>query len=240
MEDKQTATRPYLERLTTSDLIKMADSAGIDIPPGLDRIFIIEELLDFYSPDDEGSPPESEMMDTELAESVPLPRQYNITFIELMTRDPLWAFVFWEVKAQEKEQYEKAEGFDGYYLKVSAGPSPRGAEGIFTVPVGNEDTAWYLNFDPDASDGHRADNYRLNQKCYKVELCAGIHGEETILAVSNSVKLPGLPELPSEADKKELGGVLSNPLIRLSGYGDFSVLRKNERASRLKRSAPPG
>ena len=251
MEEKQAPTRPYLESLTTSDLIKLADNAGIDIPPALDRIFIIEELLEAYSLDEEELPQEPEMMDTILVESAPLPKQYNITFIEVMIRDPLWAFVFWEVKAQEKEQFDKIEDFDGYYLKVS--PIEQQLP-PFTVPVGNEDTAWYLNFNPDAfesyrPDGldyspdyhrsydHRNEGLKLEQKLYKVNLCASIGGEETVLAVSNTVKLPGLPEMPSPADKKESGGFLANPLIRLSGYGDFSVVRKNERAFRSKRSA---
>ena len=42
LECEQPVTRAYLESLTTSDLIKMADNSGIDIPSELDRIFIIE------------------------------------------------------------------------------------------------------------------------------------------------------------------------------------------------------
>ena len=238
MEEKQAPTRPYLESLTTSQLIKISDNEGIDIPSGLDRIFIIEELLDFYFPDEEELSTETDMMETELAETVPLPKQYNITFLEVMIRDPLWAFVFWEVKSLDKEQFEKAKGFNGYYLKVSPlvkrnKTSQQGADGVFTVPVGLEDTAWYLNFSP-----QDLDVYRQDVNCYKVELCVNIGGEETVLAASNPVKLPGLPEFPSEIEKKELCGALSNPLIRMSGYGDFPVLRKNERAFRLKRSTP--
>ena len=39
-------TRSYLETLSSWELVKLSDHYGIDIPPGLDRIFIIEELLE--------------------------------------------------------------------------------------------------------------------------------------------------------------------------------------------------
>jgi len=229
-------SRSHLESLTTPELIKLADSSGIDIPPGLDRIFIIEELLDFFTMDEEEIPNESDLQDIVLLESAPLPKQYNITFIEVMIRDPLWAFVFWEVKSQDKEQFEKLDTFDGYYLKVS--PIPFIPEGVFTVPLGNNDTTRYISFNPDISPGSNTGSNpkTLDQSRYKVELCAGIDGEETILAASDPVILPGLPEHPTESDKKLMEGALSNPLNRLSGYGDFSVIRKNERLFRIKRS----
>ena len=38
-------TIPYLESLSTGELIDLAVKNGLDIPPGLERVFIIEELL---------------------------------------------------------------------------------------------------------------------------------------------------------------------------------------------------
>ena len=38
-------TRVFLDSLSTDELVKLADSHGIDIPPDLERIFVIEELL---------------------------------------------------------------------------------------------------------------------------------------------------------------------------------------------------
>ena len=232
-------TRSYLETLTTGDLIRMADSMGVDIPLDLDRIFIIEELLelDAADSDDSGDPALVDMKDTVFVESAPLPKQYNITFIEMMIRDPLWAFVFWEIKAQEKEQFEKAPDFDGYYLKVvpsnkSAKPSP--PEGVFTIPVKPEDTAWYLGLSEDGSSFPE----RGRQSQFTVELCVSIDEEETVLAVSNPVTLPELPEVSAGAEKN--GGASENPLIRLSGYGDFHILRRNERLLRAKRGAGSG
>ena len=241
--------RTHLESLTTSDLIRMADNLGIDIPPDLDRIFIIEELLELISTDEipeESSgmsdasefpsdlPAAPDMSDSGLVESVPLPKQYNFTFIEVMIRDPLWAFVFWEIKASEKEQFEETPGFDGYYLKVSplksqADDSQSGMEGVFTVPVKPDDTARYLGLTPAATGG----SFQTDDRWYKVEFCVSLKGNESVLAVSNPVRLPGLTEFPAGAEKPNCK-LSNNQLISSSGYEDFRIIRRNERLHRIK------
>jgi len=228
-------TRTYLESLATGDLLAVADKLGIDLPNNSDRIFIIEELLDFSSREEDGSSGnnEPEITDLIVTESAPLPKQYNITFIEVMIRDPLWAFVFWEIKASEKEQFEKDDNFDGYYLKVSRlddNRSGSGNRGLFMVPVRPDDTAWYLSL----SSAFEANSSWADQSQFKVEFCAGVGGIETVLAVSNPVRLPYLPELPS-AGKHEVSMACGNELVRLSGYVDFHVLRRNERPLRVKK-----
>ncbi|MCL2130696.1 MAG: DUF4912 domain-containing protein, partial [Treponema sp.] len=146
-------TRAHLESLSTDELIKIADNYGVDIPFGLDRIFIIEELLEIIADDDDQgeNPQEKDLVDGGLIESVPLPKQYNITFIEVMVRDPLWIFVFWEVKSQDKEVFEKSPEFDGYCLKVFRAEKVKKeneADVIFRVPVKPSDSAWYIGFTP--------------------------------------------------------------------------------------------
>ena len=230
LESGQTITRANLESLTTSDLIRMADNFGIEIPPDLDRIFIIEELLEITSPDEykNDDSADSDLMDLVLVESAPLPKQYNISFIEVMIRDPLWAFVFWEINAQEKEQFENDPDFDGYFLKIS--PLQRNAKGVFTVPVKPEDNAWYLGLNAAAADGPAEQNQ------YKVELCAASGGEETVIVVSNPI---GLPELPSSLGQQETGSS-ANPLLLLSGCRDLHILRRNERLLRTKKDNTAG
>ena len=244
-------TRAYLESLTTNVLIRMADNWGIDIPPGLDRVFIIEELLDTASDydgtDDTGPGLQSIPDDRSLADSVPLPKHYNLTFIEVMIRDPLWAFVFWEVKSQDKEQFEKAADFGGYYLRVipsaSSPGTPKDAgrrdaetEKAFTIPVKPDDTAWYLGL----SFATEIGSFREEQGQFKVELCAYQKSCKTVLAVSNSFKLPGLYELSAGNGKKDRNGLSVNSLARLSGFGDFHIIRNNERPLRAKKGKNSG
>ena len=236
--EEMPVSRRYLESLTTDELIRVADNWGIDIPTGLDRIFIIEELLETVSEDNEDSgiePAEKDLVDSGLIESVPLPKQYNITFIEVMVRDPMWAFVFWEIKTQDKEQFEKSMDFDGYYLKVcpleaikNEGSGNDETDGVFKVHVSPTDSAWYIGFTPSGHEGISL----MSQRSYQVELCVLLKGIETVLAVSNQFKLPGLSELPSGAAKNES---TINPLGNLSGYKDFHILRSSERLFRIKK-----
>ncbi|MDR2402738.1 MAG: DUF4912 domain-containing protein [Spirochaetaceae bacterium] len=221
MDDPRLITRAYLESLTTKDLISLGDSWGIDLPPDLERIFIIEELMEFQAEADEDTA-ESEvpLRRAEHSELAPLPRQYNRTFIEVLIRDPLWAYIFWEIKSADKDLYEKAPDFEGYCLRIVPVPNsgnPEGGESPFTVSVGIDDIAWYLGFSP---GGGR----------YKVELCVVRNSGRPVLAVSAPFRLPKL------LDASGVSGLQKgdNPLISLSGMDEFRVLRNADRLSRIK------
>jgi hypothetical protein len=214
-------TRVFLDSLSTDELVKLADSHGIDIPPDLERIFIMEELLEIGSEDGRENEfgGEGTLKGTEdFPEPVPLPVRYNITYIEVMIRDPLWAFVFWEIKGHDREMFEKSPDFDGYCLKVRPMEGAVNEAESFTVSVGNDDTAWYLGFPP---AGGR----------YRVELRAIWAQEETVLAVSRPFMLPKLLSPPNQGDMEK---VYRNPLSVLSGAGDFHVIRSTDRLSRMK------
>jgi hypothetical protein len=223
--DDSRLKRSYLETLTTSDLVKLADRYAIDIPPDLDRVFIIEELLDLETELDFGREAESSLVETGIPEPVPLPKQYNITFIEIMIRDPLWVFVYWEIKTYDRALYENAYDFGGYQLKVSplgvlppSGVQDPETDASFVVAVENGDTAWYLGFPP---SGGR----------FKVELCV-IRGDETlVLAASRPFRLPKMLDPPNST----ASGIDENPLIRLSGLDELPVLRNTDRQSRVPR-----
>jgi hypothetical protein len=264
-------TRAGLESMSTAELVRVADSFGIDIPPGLDRVFVIEELLDlsslYESFNQEGgsletpgaeSPPgapgggasgEAEAPretgavppaffpaeDPEAAPaaggregvfgtedfpgSVPFPRQYNITFIEVMIRDPLWIFAFWEIKDHDREAFERAAGFEGYRLRIN----PLGENGAadilsgFALPVEPADTALYIGF-PSENTGRR----------FQAELCASLGGRTGVLSYSRVFTMPRLQE------RAGLPGQRFSDLALLSGAEDFPILRNPDRKARLR------
>jgi hypothetical protein len=218
--------RSYLESLTTRELIRMADREGIDVPPDLDRVFIIQELLENDNLEVLPEPEERGRLSP-----VPLPKQYNITYLEVLLRDPLWVFAFWEIKKYDKELFENSEDFEGYCLKVSSigstlspdrkTPEAFLSETVFTVSVETEDTAWYLGFPPQGGE-------------FYVELCVRLRNSRESgrdgtdmslkpLAVSRPFSMPRLFN-PSENEE-----TLKNPLIRLSGAEYFSILRNTDR-----------
>jgi hypothetical protein len=218
--------RCYLESLATHELIWLADRFGIEIPPDLERLFIIAELLDIDSETpgtaDKKDSEEEAFIETAIPEPVPLPKQYNITFIDVLIRDPLWVFTFWEIKTADKELYEKSADFSGYQLKIVPLFDSRTAkkDESFVIPVGNSDTAWYIGFPP---EGGR----------FRVELCAVRGGAETVLAESRRFALPVLYSPPNQRTAEE-EKIYNNPLIQLSGVEDFQVIRNGDRQSRTK------
>ncbi|GHU05451.1 DUF4912 domain-containing protein [Spirochaetia bacterium] len=225
--------RAWLESLSTGELCTLALGYEIDLPPDPERAFIIEELLDIAEDlwaedlglrsdlgsdgddDDDTGNEEAEISPagTEPPEPAPLPKHYNITFIDFLIRDPLWAYVFWEFNCNDKTQFEDDPGFGGYFLRVTRieGEDEKGES--FTVTVGPDDHAWYLGFPP---SGGR----------YTVALCALRGGEETALARSRPFRMPGLYQMPDEKS--------ANPLALLSGAEDFQVFRHGDRLSRSK------
>jgi hypothetical protein len=251
MAEELPLDRPFLESVTTAELLKIADSLGIDLPPGLDRTIVIEELLETWdsekSPLGEpgkagskqnpgaagplGDPPDRGILaEKPPPATAPLPKHYNISYIEVLIRDPLWAFAFWEINAHDKETLEGAPDFGGYCLRVLPdlrSDIPGAGNRIvlkdshsFTVQVGTGDSAWYLGFPP---AGGR----------FQVELCAIRKDEPVVLTVSKPFRVPTLPEAAEAGVSVEAKASTANPLLRLSGIDDFNILRNTMRSSRL-------
>jgi hypothetical protein len=214
--------RPYLDSLTTQELARLADNCGIDIPADLDRIFIIEELLDYKRTEEAEQEAEESLTESpDYSETAAIPRQYNITFIDVMVRDPLWAFVFWEIKEHDREAFERDPDFSGYFLRVSPAGERAPRDIFFSVQVDNGDTARYLGFSEYPPDGLRGEDFQ-------VELCAGFGGRWEVLAFSRTFRLPKLQE------KTILSREETETLPALSGLYDFPILRSADRESHLR------
>lgn len=214
-------SRTQLENLSTGELIKLADSFGIDIPLGLERIFIIEEILDYNN--SSGIELKDDLViNPSYSETAALPKQYNISFIEVVIRDPLWVFVYWEIKRQEREAHENSGDFKGYCLRVIAvneGETESGEES-FTVPVNADDCARYIGFGEQTSQ---------RQGRYKIKLGV-IRGNCEIQIIES------LPfNLPKLIENENINCMKENPLISLSGVQDLSLTKSTDRQSRILR-----
>jgi len=242
-------TIPYLESLSTGELIELAAQYGLDIPYGLERVFIIEEL--FYLDHDAKDVNQYDIdhhddRHDEFKEFKVLPRQYHVSCVEVLIRDPLWAFVFWEIKGYDRSHHENAEGFDGYCLRViplKEAPLKEGIlkEGLlkegglqpdrsasFIVTVDIDDNGRYLGFPPD------------KERCYMIELCMQNHESCTVLAESRPFTLPCLikpkVDMPvtsvTAASNEFMQTVYRNPLAHLSGVDRFSLVHSEDRPLR--------
>jgi len=221
-------TRVYLESLSTGELLKLADRFNIDIPAGLERVFIVEALLESAFGDEDRNKTVDDI-ESDFPGSAALPKQYNISFVDVMIRDPLWAFVFWEIKSHDRELYEGAPDFEGYCLKAvpvrdsSVLRLVGEAEDSFIVPLDLYASGLYLNFPP-------AEGF------YRLELCALRGGNPATLAVSGSFRLPRLLAEPNQSAllSAEFQEIYRNSLACLSGARDFPVIRNADRRIRSR------
>ena len=96
--EEEIITRSYLERLSFSDLKKLADEYGVDVPEDLDRRFLLSELLEIA---EETRQDKTAGMiisfENSINQSTSLPQGYNETHISCVLRNPVWAFVFWDI-----------------------------------------------------------------------------------------------------------------------------------------------
>ncbi len=210
-------SRSYLENLTTEELLIIADRLNIEIPPDLAWNFIIEAVLETQQQTETISrleassaggnsfaPDAGASLDIAvLHAAVQLPEQYNITFIDVLIRDPLWAYVFWEIKSHDREMWENRD-FNGYCLKITQ-MSDAGLAFIMQIPI--EDNAWYVAIPNPAAD-------------YRADLCARAEGREVLLASSGVFTMPKIFDLRV---------IDRTPLHLLSGVEEFPIIRSRER-----------
>ena len=216
----------YLETLSADELRQLADKYSVDIPDGMERVFIIEALMEsaFGNVDISQA---VEIIESDFLEAAALPRQYNISFIDVMIRDPLWAFVFWEIKTHDREACENAPNFENFCLKVIPMDDPTiqdtGVDDSFVVPVDSHNSGLYLNFPP--AEGS-----------YRVEFCAVHKGNLSPLIVSHPFRLPKLLESPNQKPllSPEFQILYDNPLACLSGVREFPVIRSTDRLIRVR------
>jgi len=120
--ETENINRTYLESLSFSDLSKLADEYGVDVPENLDRRFLIAELLDLVEEVNISNEDMIVSSDKSIEDSDLLPQSYNETQISCVLRNPAWAFVFWNIS--DNDSY-LLKGLSDYtlMLRVCALPS---------------------------------------------------------------------------------------------------------------------
>jgi len=226
-------TMPYLESLSTGELVELAIRNGLDIPPGLERVFIIGELFELgrvgARPRDwengGGHGMDAVAPSDEFGELAVLPDQYGASFVDVLIRDPLWVFAFWEAKKQVRDS--QGAGTEERFLRIV----PLRGEGMqadtaasFTVAVGADDRSLYLGIPHDEG------------RCFRVDLCVRQGEVCSVVAASRPFRLPRLIEPPSDAPRGDgdVQAAYRNPLSGLSGAGRFPLVRSVDRLHRCK------
>ena len=219
-------SRTRLESLSTGELIKLADSFGIDIPPGLERIFIIEELLECVNTIQQEEVKDDLEVIPSLSETAALPKHYNFSFVEVIIRDPLWVFVCWEVKGFDREIHENARDFNGYFLRVIplTQNDKENLEDSFTLPIGVNESARYLGFAE-----------RTSQDPCRYIIKLGVIRGDTELQITASKPF----NLPQVFDNENVNIMKNETLLCLSGVEDYCITASYDRRVRFEEAPLP-
>lgn len=214
--DERKLTRAHLETFSNENLKKTATDLGLDVPDGLVRRFLIEEILESQQDGPEDAEAEAAEGEDVQIESDSFDERYHETYIGVLVRDPLWAYAYWELRDFDRQAIEAAPGFQGLKLKVTPLDATSPEEECFSIPIGPEDKAWYLS---------------LQGTCgrFRVDLCALVGGAERVLASSRVVSVPRGVKSDALFD----GDGELPPILALSGADELSVLRIEDGPSRL-------
>lgn len=188
------------DALSLEELYAFADKTGLDLPPGLERPFVIEEILEALEEDSEDRrAAQGEAVhidekkysglrigdfDLDMGPGESIAKRYNETMIRAIVRDPSWAFAYWDVSDSDLEVLRGEESSAGLFLRV-AEIEPSGEQGeahrdYFDIPVADNDQQWYINL---PRSGVR----------FRIDLCArrgGQAGKFRVLARSSEVESP--------------------------------------------------
>lgn len=140
-------SRNTLETLTSSQLIDLADEYGIDIPDNLNRQFIIEELIEVAKEIDENSNYKETIKVSDDAVNTiatELPESYNETKIDVMLRNPVSLFVYWDFSEVQLKQLKSNK--ISIYLQISFFDSMEAEkpEDTFEIQINIEDREQYI------------------------------------------------------------------------------------------------
>jgi hypothetical protein len=220
-------TSEKLDALSLEELYVITDRIGLDLPPGLERIFVLEELLEALDEDskDRRAPRDAAVhveekkfccRDSDDLDSALSPtrveRRYNETIIRAIVRDPSWAFAFWDLADAERFSPGTEDNTAKLFLRVTelAAGADEGHREYYDIPVAGEDFQWYINLPRPGV-------------CFRIDLCARdgaiSHGRTRVLARSNDVAAPR-QTLSSPAKEIDARGM---ELLVLSGIDDLHI-----------------
>jgi len=227
-------TQERLRQLSTEDLLHLARIFNVDIDDDEDSLDTdrdaLEEMVSEAMDDARGEQEQDdtypinyyqrryenvdELFGRKRHDDDPdftFPESYNVTRIELMLKDPAWAFAYWDISQSERAMVFEDDLFSGFMLRLEElNPAKKITElDIMDVPVSFSDNSWYLNLE-------------LRETRYVVHLVALFGSVERILASSKPVYVPrgGFSEKLDVLDSFE-----TDALIALSGIETLGVAK---------------
>lgn len=208
-------SRGFLETLSSIELIRLADEYGIDIPDDLSRQFIIGDLIQLGEEleQSEGAKESIVLSSDEKTMNVDtLPQSYNETKVNIVLRNPVSLFVWWDLSEAVLEKIR--ESFGTLSLTVYFFDDSR-AEKIsetFDIRISPEDREQYVIIP-------------AGKKFVRVDLVCECDGKKDPLAFSQLLSLPQTPKIISMRP----GETLDIPqIMEISGAAELLREHYNE------------
>ena len=193
MKKDHRLTRAKLETLTSAELLEIADEYGIDAPDDLNRQFIIGDLLELANELEEGDKVKETLALADGEQQInvnTLPASYNETKINVILRNPISLFVWWDLSEWtiKKIRSERSQlRLFVYFFESLDDEKPADA------------------FDIQLSSADR-ENYVIipgGKKIVRVDLVSESAGKSDILAYSEKIVIPkGSPVMASKPGEK--------------------------------------
>ncbi len=200
-------SRQYLETLPSADLIALADDLGIDVPENLNRRFIIGELLDTAAEIKRENYTDLKNDSDKIHPVSVLPETYNENQISVVLRNPVWAYVYWDIREADFQKIQKTAGFTSLVLRVSS--------------FSNQDSVKpsdYFEISVSVSDRNQYILLPASVKNIRIDLVAEFKGSASELLASS--KKINLPHMPAEL-MLPLPDLRISPILELSGLREL-------------------
>jgi hypothetical protein len=189
--------RERLQQLEIDELKKIAEKENLDYSEEDSRDILIDLIWEAYTERqvekreldnytvqvEETKYTITQDVELEVSDSTayPIPARYNKTRIIFLTRDPYWAFAYWEIDDKTIAAIKSDINFEGLFLRIHdiklIDFNGSNSNFYFDIPVLLSDRKWYINV-PHANS------------VYIIELLYSSKGENKIIATSNVISTP--------------------------------------------------
>lgn len=212
-------TYSYLDTLSFADLSKIADEYGLDVPESFNRRFLIGEILELAE-ESKKINGESMVIASDGNEKIAreLHKNYNESQISCVLRNPVWAFVFWNISESDSAEL-KTIGDCELMIRVCVLSSPEELkpEHAFEVKASVDSQEQYVLLPS-------------GQKYFRFELVYVSGNTGKVLAFSPVVSIPQAAKYVNEFQPGKENDF--SPIVKLSGINKVLMDQyKNHRHS---------
>lgn len=208
-------SRGFLETLSSIELIRLADEYGIDIPDDLSRQFIIGDLIQLGEELEQSESAKESIVlssDENTMNVNTLPKSYNETKVNIVLRNPVSLFVWWDLSEAVLEKIE--ESFGTFSLAVYFFEDERDEKlcETFDIRISPEDREQYVIIP-------------AGKKFVRVDLVCECDGKKSPLAFSQLLPLPQTPQIVLMRPGEKLD---IPPIMEISGANEMVREHYNE------------